>query len=95
MTTDYKEKIGELVGIEVIEKNGIDVEKLRKLLLAGVGAEFFTYYYYTILRMNCTGRDGEGIKEIVEDARIEDRNHFEAMVPRLYEIGGALPRDVR
>ena len=51
MTTDYKEKIGELVGIEVIEKNGIDVEKLRKLLLAGVGAEFFTYYYYTILRM--------------------------------------------
>jgi len=95
MTTDYKEKIGELVGIEVIEKNGIDVEKLRKLLLAGVGAEFFTYYYYTILRMHCTGRDGEGIKEIVEDARIEDRNHFEAMVPRLYEIGGALPRDVR
>ena len=95
MTTDYKEKIGELVGIEVIEKNGIDVEKLRKLLLAGVGAEFFTYYYYTILRMHCTGRDGEGIKEIVEDARIEDRNHFEAMVPRLYEIGGSLPRDVR
>ncbi len=40
MTTDYKEKIGELTGIEVIEKNGIDVEKLRKLLLAGVGAEF-------------------------------------------------------
>ena len=95
MTTDYKEKIGELVGIEVIEKNGIDVEKLRKLLLAGVGAEFFTYYYYTILRMHCTGRDGEGVKEIVEDARIEDRNHFEAMVPRLYEIGGNLPRDVR
>ncbi len=95
MTTNYKDKIGELVGIEVIQKNGIDVEKLRKLLLAGVGAEFFTYYYYTILRMHCTGRDGEGIKEIVEDARIEDRNHFEAMVPRLYEIGGALPRDVR
>ena len=95
MTTDYKEKIGELAGIEVIEKNGIEVKKLRKLILAGVGAEFFTYYYYTILRMHCTGRDGEGLKEIVEDARIEDRNHFEAMVPRLYEIGGNLPKDVR
>ena len=71
------------------------MEKLRKLLLAVVCAEFFTYYYYTILRMHCTGRDGEGVKEIVEDARIEDRNHFEAMVPRLYEIGGNLPRDVR
>ena len=95
MSTNYKDKIGELVGVEVIEKNGIDVEKLRQLLLAGVGAEFTTYYYYTILRMHCTGQDGEGLKEIVEDARIEDRNHFEAMVPRLYEIGGALPRDIR
>jgi ferritin-like protein len=36
--------------------------------------------------MHCTGLEGEGIKEIVEDARIEDRNHFEAMVPRLYEL---------
>ena len=89
------EKIGKPVGIEVIEKNGIDVEKLKGMLLAGVGAEFTTYYYYTILRMHCTGLDGEGIKEIVEDARIEDRNHFEAMTPRLYELGGSLPRDIR
>ncbi len=84
-----------VVGIESIEKRGVDVQKLIKLLTAGVGAEFTTYYYYTILRMHCTGLDGEGIKEIVEDARIEDRNHFEAMVPRLYELGGNLPRDIR
>ena len=45
--------------------------------------------------MHCTLLDGEGIKEIVEDARIEDRNHFEAMVPRLYELGGNLLRDIR
>jgi len=90
-----EDKIGKLVGIEVLEKNGIDVEKLRKMIQAGVGAEFTTYYYYTILRMHCTGLEGEGIKEIVEDARIEDRNHFEAMTPRLYEIGGKLPRDIR
>jgi ferritin-like protein len=68
---------------------------LKELITKGVGAEFTTYYYYTILRMHCTGLEGEGIKEIVEDARIEDRNHFEAMVPRLYELGGALPRDIR
>jgi len=90
-----EEKIGKLVGIEVLEKNGIDVEKLKKMIQAGVGAEFTTYYYYTILRMHCTGLEGEGIKEIVEDARIEDRNHFEAMTPRLYELGGELPRDIR
>jgi ferritin-like protein len=83
------------VALEVLEKNGVNVERLRELITKGVGAEFTTYYYYTILRMHCTGLEGEGIKEIVEDARIEDRNHFEAMTPRLYELGGSLPRDIR
>ncbi|MGB9003819.1 MAG: DNA protection during starvation protein [Nitrosotalea sp.] len=95
MSNKTKDKVGKLAGIEVLEKNGINLEKLRKLIVTGVGSEFATYYYYTILRMHCTGLDGEGIKEIVEDARIEDRNHFEAMTPRLYEIGGSLPRDLR
>ena len=93
--SDTKGKVPNIVAIEVIKKNGVDVEKLKELLTKGVGAEFTTYYYYTILRMHCTGLDGEGIKEIVEEARIEDRNHFEAMVPRLYELGGSLPRDIR
>lgn len=85
----------DVVAVQVIEKAGVNVQKLIDLLIGGVGAEFTTYYYYTILRMHCTGLEGEGIKEIAEDARIEDRNHFEAMVPRLYEIGGSLPRDIR
>jgi len=25
----------------------------------------------------------------------EDRNHFEALTPRIYELGGKLPRDIR
>jgi hypothetical protein len=45
-------------------------------------------YYYTILRVNLIGLEGEGQKQIAEDARIEDRNHFEALVPRIYELGG-------
>ena len=35
----------------------------------------------------------EEIKEIAETARIEDRNIFEALVPRNYEPGGKLPDD--
>jgi ferritin-like protein len=31
------------------------------------------------------------LKEIAETARIEDRNHFEALMPRIYELGGRLP----
>lgn len=54
-----------------------------------------TFYYYTILRANLIGLEGEGIKEIAETARIEDRNHFEALIPRIYELGGELPRDMK
>jgi ferritin-like protein len=95
MASTTKGTVPKIVGLEVLEKNGVNIERLKELITKGVGAEFTTYYYYTILRMHCTGLEGEGIKEIVEDARIEDRNHFEAMVPRLYELGGGLPKDIR
>jgi len=45
--------------------------------------------------VNLIGLEGEGIKEIAEAARIEDRNHFEALVPRIYELGGELPQDMK
>src|SRR5438132_12917134 len=83
------------VAREMVEKSGINIEQLLKKLVAAAGAEFTTFYYYTILRVNAIGFDGEGLKEIIEDARIEDRNHFEALTPRIYELGGALPRDIR
>jgi len=79
----------------MVEKAGIDVDKLLKLLVANAAAELTTFYYYTILRVNLIGFDGEGLKEVAEDARIEDRNHFEALVPRIYELGGELPGDMK
>lgn len=75
----------------IVKENGVDLEKLVKLLISNAAAELTTFYYYTILRVNLTGLDGEGLKLIAETARIEDRNHFEALVPRIYELGGALP----
>ncbi len=80
------------VAREMVEKAGVDVDQVVRLLVANAGAELTTFYYYTILRVNLIGLEGEGIKEIAETARIEDRNHFEALVPRIYELGGALPR---
>lgn len=79
------------VAREIVEKAGVNVEQLLELLIKNASAELTTYYYYTILRVNLIGLDGEGIKEIAEVARIEDRNHFEALVPRIYELGGKLP----
>jgi ferritin-like protein len=79
----------------MVEQAGVDVDQLLELLVQNASAELTTFYYYTILRVNLIGLEGEGIKEIAETARIEDRNHFEALVPRIYELGGALPGDMK
>lgn len=79
----------------MVEDAGVDVDELVDLLVKNAAAELTTFYYYTILRVNLTGLDGEGLKEIAETARIEDRNHFEALMPRIYELGGELPRDMK
>ncbi len=82
------------VAREMVERAGINLDQLIELLVKNASAELTTYYYYTILRVNLIGLDGEGIKEIAEVARIEDRNHFEALVPRIYELGGKLPENM-
>ena len=82
------------VAQEMVKKAGVDIDKLLDLLIKNASAELTTFYYYTILRVNLIGMDGEGLKEITEDARIEDRNHFEALVPRIYELGGKLPQEM-
>jgi ferritin-like protein len=83
------------VAQQMVEQSGVDVKALVDKLVRAASAEFTTYYYYTILRVNAIGMEGEGLKEIIEDARLEDRNHFEALVPRIYELGGEIPRDIR
>jgi ferritin-like protein len=83
------------VAREMVEKSGVNVEQLIEMLVKNAAAELTTYYYYTILRVNLIELEGEGIKEIAEAARIEDRNHFEALVPRIYELGGKLPDNMK
>jgi ferritin-like protein len=83
------------VAREVVERSGVNLDQLIELLVKNASAELTTFYYYTILRVNLIGLEGEGIKEIAETARIEDRNHFEALVPRIYELGGKLPPDMK
>jgi len=83
------------VARQMVEQAGINVDQLIEKLVRAAAAEFTTYYYYTILRVNAIGFEGEGLKEIIEDARLEDRNHFEALTPRIYELGGQLPRDIK
>ncbi len=78
------------VAREMVTNVGVDVDKLVDMLARNAAAELTTYYYYTVILTNFIGFDGEGLKEITEGARIEDRNHFEALAPRIYERGGKL-----
>ena len=78
-----------------VKQAGVNLDELLELLVSNAAAELTTYYYYTILRVNLIGLEGEGIKEIAETARVEDRNHFEALVPRIYELGGELPENMK
>ena len=81
------------VAVEQIQSRGVDTKALLEKLIDAAGAEFTTYYYYTNLRMFLAGN--EDYKEITEDARLEDRAHFEFITPRIFELGGKLPRDIR
>lgn len=85
--------VSQRVGVEQIRSRGVNVEQLIEKLIDAAGAEFTTYYYYTVLRMHLAGN--EDYKEICEDARLEDRAHFEFVTPRIYELGGSIPKDIR
>ncbi len=82
-----------VVGIEILKQNGLDVDELIKQLVINSSVEFTAYYYFTLLRANSTGMEGEGVKGVIEDARMEDLSHFESCIERIYQLGGSLPKD--
>lgn len=85
----------DVVGVNILKQNGVNVDELIKQLVINASVEFAAYYYFTNLRMHCTGIEGEGVKGVVEDARLEDLSHFESILSRIYELGGSLPNDAQ
>jgi ferritin-like protein len=90
-----EENIINVIGVKVLEQNGINIDEIIKLLVYNASVEFAAYYYFTNLRMHCTGQEGESIKGVIEDARLEDLSHFESSLSRIYELGGILPIDAQ
>jgi ferritin-like protein len=83
-----------VVGVEFLKQNGVDVDALIKELSINASVEFVAYYYFTNLRSFCTGMEGEGIKGVIEDARLEDLSHFESCIDRIFQLGGEFPKDI-
>ena len=86
------EKI-DVIGVNILKQNGANVDEITKLLIYNASVEFIAYYYFTLLRAHCTGMEGEGIKGVIEDARLEDLSHFESCIERIHQLGGTLPVD--
>ena len=61
-----KKKQPKVVGLEILKKKGLDIDKLIEVLVTNASVEFTAYYYFTNLRMHCTGMDGEGVKGIID-----------------------------
>jgi ferritin-like protein len=78
--------------IEQLAEHGIDPIALREKLIDAAAAEFTAFYYFTVLRHFLAGH--EDYKAVCEDARLEDKAHFELITPRIYELGGTLPFDI-
>ena len=83
-----------VVGVEFLKQNGVDVDELIEELKKNAAVEFVAYYYFTNLRSFCTGMEGEGIKGVIEDARLEDLSHFESCIDRIFQLGGEFPKDI-
>lgn len=81
----------DVIGVKVLEQNGVNIKELTSTLIYNASVEFTAYYYFTNLRAHCTGMEGEGLKGVIEDARMEDLSHFESCLSRIYELGGTLP----
>ena len=84
-----------VVGVNVLNQNGVNASQIANLLVYNASVEFTAYYYFTTLRMHFTGSDGESIKGVIEDARQEDLSHFESCLPRIYELGGRVSDDAQ
>ena len=84
-----------VVGVNVLNQNGVNASQIANLLVYNASAEFTAYYYFTNLRMHCTGSDGGSIKGAIEDAILEDLSHFVSCLPRIYELGGHVPDDAQ
>jgi len=53
------------------------------------------YYRYMTQRANLSGSPGEALEQIAKDARIEGRDHSEALVSRRYRPGRKTPDNVK
>jgi ferritin-like protein len=69
-----------LLSRQLVEKAGIDVDALVQMLIKNAAAELTTFLLLHHPAGEPDRMEGEGLKEIVEDARIEDRNHSSAVI---------------
>lgn len=80
---------------EKMKRKNNNAEQLIKLLFQNAARERTMYHYYTIMDVCLNELEEEGIKEIVEAVHIKSKKHFEALVERIYKLGGSFPFSIK
>lgn len=80
---------------KMVQRVRINVDELLYLLSRCAVRELEIFYYYTIFSHQLIDGGEVRLRDAVEKARTEDRNHFERLVGYISEMGGEFPFDFR
>ena len=75
----------------MVEESGVDVDNLLELLIAGAISEVAALRYYDLLSSRLCKEEDDGLFEVIQIAGMEDKNHYEALITRIDELGGKMP----
>ena len=77
----------------MVQRVRVNVDELLDLLSRCAACELEIFYYYTIFSSHLIDAGEATLRDTIEKARIEDRDHFEQLVLFISEMGGEFPFD--
>jgi ferritin-like protein len=84
--------IAHRVGVAELRSRGVDVRRLLEELTAAAVAELAAHYRRTVLASRLAGHGAAGA--LAGALARQSREHFEACIPRIGELGGLLPESL-
>ncbi|MEA2331011.1 MAG: hypothetical protein QOH58_1149 [Thermoleophilaceae bacterium] len=84
--------LSERVGVAELRARGVDVAELVAKLAEAAAAALAAHYRYTVLALHLAGNADH--RELCDALARQSRDHLEGCLPRIRQLGGALPDEV-
>jgi ferritin-like protein len=82
--------LSDRVGVAELRARGVDVPLLIEKLAEAAAAELAAHYRYTVLALG----GGAERRELCETLARQSRDHLDACLPRILQLGSSLPADI-